>query len=117
MIGQFSKGYTFVIEPRHISWANPKAAELCQNLGLTWSISDFCGKFPTIQKITGDKVYLRFHGADTANESKYTKKSLSNCADKVKGWLDANKQVYVFFNNNLGGHALKNALQFQALVL
>ncbi len=117
MLGRFSNGYTFVIEPRHISWTNPKASTLCQEKGLTWSISDFCGKFPTIQKVTGDSVYLRFHGTDQLQQSKYTEKTLKNSAEKVKNWIASGKQVYVFFNNTHEDHALENARQFKSLVL
>ncbi len=116
MLGRFSHHYTFVIEPRHISWMNPKASSICEEHFLTWSISDFCGRFPTIQKTIGDKIYLRFHGTDDLEQACYETETLENCAEKVKHWLEEGKFVYVCFNNHFGGYALENALEFQKLV-
>jgi len=116
MLGRFSHHYTFVIEPRHVSWMDPRAGKMCEERELTWSISDFCGRIPTIQKTIGDKVYLRFHGTQDLNESRYTVDTLLYCAEKVKHWLEEGKTVYVFFNNNFGCYALDNAKEFQKLV-
>lgn len=117
LLGRFSQHYTFVIEPRHLSWMSPEASSLCEELSLTWSISDFCGRFPTIQRVIGKSVYLRFHGTDDLNLARYETETLENCAEKVKHWLDEGKSVYVFFNNNFGGYALENATEFQALIV
>lgn len=117
MLSRFSHHYTFVIEPRHLSWMNPKAAEMCEERELTWSISDFCGKIPTIQKTIGDKVYLRFHGTDDLYQSRYHTRTLEHCAEKVFHWVEEGKLVYVLFNNNFGGFALENAREFQELVM
>jgi uncharacterized protein YecE (DUF72 family) len=116
MLGGFSHSYTFVIEARHLSWANPKAAEMCETRGLAWSISDFCGQFPTIQKTLSNNAYLRFHGTNNIDQSNYSHETLGHCAEKAKQWLSENKQVFVFFNNHFGGHALENAREFQSLM-
>lgn len=117
MLGRFSHHYTFVIEPRHISWMNPKAAEICEERELTWSISDFCGRIPTIQKTIGDKVYMRFHGTKDLKDSRYSVDTLFYCSEKVLHWLEEGRTVYVFFNNHFGGHSLQNAKEFKKLIL
>ncbi|ADI37525.1 DUF72 domain-containing protein [Waddlia chondrophila] len=116
MLGRFSHHYTFVIEPRHVSWMDPNAGKMCEERELTWSISDFCGRIPTIHKTIGSKIYLRFHGTHDLKNSEYTVDTLQYCAAKVQHWLEEGKTVYVFFNNHFGGFALENAKEFKKLI-
>jgi len=51
---------------------------------------------------------LRLHGSRALYSSNYTNKELKNWAGQIKKWAKA-KDVYVYFNNDACGNAIKNA--------
>ena len=52
-------------------------------------------------------IYLRFHGPEPRYRGDYSEDVLKKYATYVKGWLEENKIVYVYFNNTAGA-AVKN---------
>ena len=100
-----SQGVRFAFEFRHESWANKEIYDLLEKYNAAWVIAD-SPSYPKREVVTADFVYLREHGSFA---SKYTKEELRDLEQKVKKWLQTEKDVYVYFNNDAKGYAVENA--------
>ena len=65
---------------------------------------------------TADFIYLRRHGATALYSSNYSDNQLKEDAQQIKKWLKKGKDVYVYFNNDAYGYAVKNALKLKELI-
>ena len=79
-------------------------------------IADSGKRFPYYETVTADSVYLRFHGPEKLYASDYDESDLHQYAEKIINWLKADHEVWVFFNNDFNGFAVKNALKLNELV-
>ena len=103
-----SAALRFAFEFRHQSWRDEKIYKLLKKHKAVWVIADSpC--YPRADIVAGDFAYIRMHGSKVLFSSKYTKKELSSLSGKIKKWLKQGKDVYVYFNNDACGYALKNA--------
>jgi len=56
-------------------------------------------------------VYVRRHGPGGRYRGRYTDAHIAGDAARIREWLDQGRDVYVYFNNDLEGHAVDNARQ------
>ena len=110
------KHYRFSIEIRHRSWITDQFFELLAHHGIAFVIADSNNRFPDYEAVTSDTVYLRLHGPESLYASEYNDSSLHQYAEKIIKWLRTDHEVWVFFNNDFNGYAVKNALQLNELV-
>jgi len=78
--------------------------------GAALCIHDLLEQHPWIR--TTNWAYLRFHGPDARNHAyvgRYGGRRLWRAAKQVANWLDDGDDVYVYFNNDTGGAAVKDA--------
>ena len=66
--------------------------------------------------ITGDVIYVRFHGATGKYQGKYPESNLKKWAVWIKNHINKAHAVYVYFNNDYKGYALINAEQLKKLL-
>lgn len=66
-------------------------------------------------RLTGGFRYVRFHGA-TARDGRYGRGGLRGAAAELARWRDAGGDAYVYFNNDVGGHAITDALALTRLL-
>jgi uncharacterized protein YecE (DUF72 family) len=64
--------------------------------------------------VTTDWVYLRFHG--TGGGGSYSHQFLTGQARRIRGWLGKGLDVFAYFNNDAGGHAVTNARDLKRYV-
>ena len=71
-----------------------------------------------IPRATSDLVYIRMHGPEPASlyTGSYSDKDLREWADRIATWQNEGRRVDVYFNNDLGGHAVRNAKRLTELV-
>jgi uncharacterized protein YecE (DUF72 family) len=67
-------------------------------------------------RLTGGWRYLRFHGTTGKYTGRYGADGLRPHADDLLAWARRGRDAYVYFNNDLGGHAVHDALTLLALV-
>lgn len=103
----------YVFEFRHKSWCDKKIYNLLKKYNIAWVIAD-SPRYPRVDVITADFVYIRMHGSKIMFSSKYTKKELNSLAQKIKKWLKKT-DVYVYFNNDAYGYAIENARELLKL--
>lgn len=107
--------WTIAVEFRHRSWYIPALAELLNRYGAGRVSHDMPDSAMT--GLPGDTpfVYLRFHGPAGDYKGGYSNTVLEGWARRIRGWQDAGKEVWVYFNNTIGD-ALANLETLRALV-
>ena len=55
--------------------------------------------------------YFRFHGPGHGYNEPYSEDELSAWAERIRNASRPDGVTYVYFNNDLGGHAPRNALR------
>jgi len=100
---------TAVFEFRHESWFSQDTYDLLDKFGVGFCIHDLLG-VPTPRVITGQVIYIRFHGTIGRYDGNYSKSALKNWAEWIKEHISQVRSVYAYFNNDVSGHAVANAL-------
>lgn len=104
-----------VFEFRDPSWFNEEIYAILKKNKLNFCIYSMPGvECPEI--VTGPVVYIRMHGGSMLYGSNYSDRELKDLARKIKGFLRKKLTVYVYFNNDAYGYAVKNALRLKELV-
>jgi uncharacterized protein YecE (DUF72 family) len=62
---------------------------------------------------TADFAFVRRHGAGCLYASSYSDASLHHEAQQIRAWIAEGRSVYVHFNNDADGYALRNALRLR----
>jgi uncharacterized protein YecE (DUF72 family) len=67
-------------------------------------------------EITAKFTYIRFHGPTSAKYwGSYSDERLKKWAERIESWRGQVKAVYVYFNNDPEGAAVRNALTLKEL--
>ena len=66
---------------------------------------------PCVLRATAPFVYVRMHGPDQQHlyGGSYSDNDLHWWLDRIREWSSQGKDVYVYFNNDGGGNAVRNA--------
>lgn len=107
--------FRFALEVRHPSWFSEESIGLMKKHGISLVFSQ-ADRFPYHEEITAKDIYLRFHGPTSLYSSSYSDEILEDYAEKFAVWADDGHEVWAFFNNDVGGHAIHNAKRLQELV-
>jgi uncharacterized protein YecE (DUF72 family) len=108
--------YRYAIEVRNKTWVNDDFFDLLEQFGIANVIADSGNRYPYYEAITADNVYLRFHGREQLYASDYSETILKQYGEKIRNWLDDGKVVWVFFNNDYYGFAVKNAERLREII-
>lgn len=74
------------MEVRHHSFENPDFISLLRRYDVALVFADTAGKWPYIEDVTSDFVYLRLHGEKQIYQSEYGEESLKIWRDRLKRW-------------------------------
>ena len=106
--------FSNVLEFRNESWWN---AEVYNKLAAN-KIA-FCGmshpQYPDEVIANTSTIYYRFHGVPELYKSPYTIYKLKKFAAEIKA-AGALKETYLYFNNDIDGSAVHNAIQMRKLM-
>ncbi len=98
------------LEVRHDTFRGLAAVELLRRHDIGVVVADSAGKWPLLEHVTSDFVYVRLHGAEELYTSGYTDEALDGWATKVRSWTDQGLDVFVYFDNDVKVHAPYDAL-------
>ncbi|MET3899699.1 uncharacterized protein YecE (DUF72 family) [Devosia sp. UYZn731] len=102
-----------VIEFRHASWWNDEVYAAFRKAGAI-----FCScsgpRLPDAVVKTADDIYIRFHGVDRWYRHDYSHDELVDWARRIHQ-VQA-KHVWIYFNNDFNGYAVKNATMFREIL-
>jgi uncharacterized protein YecE (DUF72 family) len=104
--------HRWTVEFRDPRWLIKEVYDLLRRYRAALCIHDMIPEHP--REITADWVYIRFHGGHY--DGNYDDAALAVYAREIESYLEAGLDAYVYFNNDLHGHALKNAASLKALV-
>ena len=108
--------YRFAIEVRHESWLRDEFFDLLRQKNMTFVIADSGKRYPSAEVVTGNFVYLRFHGNVKLYATDYRVYELQEYAEKIRIWISEGKEVWAFFNNDFEGYAVKNAVELKNIL-
>jgi uncharacterized protein YecE (DUF72 family) len=89
------------MEVRHDSFKDEHFVELLRRHDVALVVADTAGKWPLMEDVTSDFVYVRLHGDEQIYVSGYTDEALERWATKARGWLKKGRDVYVYFDNDV----------------
>jgi uncharacterized protein YecE (DUF72 family) len=102
-------------EFREPSWLAPEVLAALEKANVALCLADW-PELSVEGPITADFVYIRRHGAGDLYAGAYSRTALRREADRIRGWLDEGRSVYVYFNNDANAHAVANALTLKELL-
>jgi uncharacterized protein YecE (DUF72 family) len=114
-LGALPEGYTHVIEFRDTRWLTEEVFALMERHGVAHCLHDRAG-LGVPMRVTAPPVYVRLHG-DPAPGGEYTESMLQTWAERIRAWRERSLDVFLYFNNDWEGYAIKNALQFTKKVV
>ena len=105
------------VEFRHPSWHDDAVLALLERHRAAYCVMSGA-QLPCLLRATAPFVYLRLHGPDTQHlyGGSYSDRDLSWWADRIREWQDDGRDVYAYFNNDGGGHAVRNAWTLRRLL-
>lgn len=102
------------IEFRHPAWYDASTWDLLTRYRVALCISDHHDA-PAPWKTTTDFVYVRGHGPTGRYVGAYPQAELEAWAGRIKGWRRHGFDVYAYFDNDIGGHAPRDAERLKEL--
>lgn len=92
----------YALEVRHGSFRDmvTEVAELLRAYGIGLVVADTAGRWPYLEELTTDFVYVRLHGDEELYVSGYDEAALDRWAGKVRAWTATGRDVYVYFDND-----------------
>jgi uncharacterized protein YecE (DUF72 family) len=113
ILGQLDPARRNVVEFRHTSWWNETVYSAFRKTGTI-----FCScsgpRLPNVLVRTADDVYVRLHGPHRWYQHDYSKDELAEWAERIQ--TSGAKTAWIYFNNDYGGYAPKNALTMRSLL-
>ncbi len=102
------------VEFRDEAWYEEETCDVLDRHGAAFCEHDNVSRAPP--RLTGGWRYLRFHGTTGKYSGRYGPDALRPIAVDLVGWAARGRDAFVYFNNDLGGHAVHDALTMLALV-
>lgn len=122
------------VEVRHESFRDPAFIALLRKYNVALVVADTAGKWPEVEDVTADFVYIRLHGEHELYASGYDDDSLERWAARIRAWAaggqpdDARlasgvrpprrkrRDVYCYFDNDIKVRAPFDARRLIELV-
>ena len=113
------------VEIRHPSFMTSEFVRLLRRHDIGLVVADTAGKWPLLEDVTSDFVYVRLHGDEELYASGYSDAALDMWAARIKAWSEGTepadarraspavaaraaargRDVYVYFDNDMKVHA------------
>jgi uncharacterized protein YecE (DUF72 family) len=114
-LARFPSDVRVAVEPRHESWWTDETRAVLERRGAALCWADRLGRPVTPLWRTADWAYLRFHEGAAEPWPNYGDRALTTWARRLAETWTASEDAYVYFNNDPGGAAVRNARRFTAL--
>jgi uncharacterized protein YecE (DUF72 family) len=105
----------YAFELRNPTWHTPEIDRILHRHNAAFCIFEIAG-FRTDYRITANFTYVRLHGPGGAYQGSYADAQLAAWADRIRAWDRELRAVYLYFDNDQAGYAVRNALTLKRLV-
>jgi uncharacterized protein YecE (DUF72 family) len=104
-------------EFRNPGWHQEAVFQLLEYYGAAYCIMSGA-HLPCVLRATAPFVYVRLHGPDSNHlyGGSYTRNDLLWWADRTREWERQGKEIYIYFNNDGEGNAVRNAAALRAML-
>jgi uncharacterized protein YecE (DUF72 family) len=120
------------VEIRHESFRDERFIALLRKYNVALVVADTAGKWPYIEDVTADFVYIRLHGDKELYASGYDDEAIARWAERIRAWSTggqpkedrcvsskappkrASRDVYCYFDNDIKVHAPYDAQRLMA---
>lgn len=109
------QGLQHVLEFRNQSWYEEGVHRLLRQHNVAFCVHDM-SKLESPVLTTADFAYFRFHGPTGRYAGRYTDEMLQEWAQRIRQVSPDLKVIYVYFNNDVAGYAVKNAMTLGQLL-
>ena len=105
------------MEFRHPSWHREETYRQLERYEAGYCVMSGAG-LPCVLRATAQFVYVRLHGPDREHmcAGSYPDQDLYWWAGRIDEWRRLGRDVYVYFNNDGEGHAVRNALTLNMML-
>lgn len=103
------------LEIRDRRWYRDDLLGLLERGGVALCLHDMPGS-ATEPRPLGPFVYLRFHGSGERYGGGYPHQRLRAWADRIASWTAGDLPVWAYFNNDIGGHAVRDAMRLREML-
>jgi uncharacterized protein YecE (DUF72 family) len=111
------------VEIRHESFRDERFIDLLRKYNIALVVADTAGRWPYLEDVTADFVYIRLHGDKELYASGYDDQAIARWAEKIRAWSTggqpqggfcvsaqpppklAGRDVYCYFDNDIKVHA------------
>ncbi|HWS53824.1 MAG TPA: DUF72 domain-containing protein [Pyrinomonadaceae bacterium] len=116
-LGRFPAGVRVAFEFRHPSWHREEVFGLLESHGAAYCVMSGA-RLPCVLRATAPFVYARLHGPDPEHlyAGSYADADLRWWAARALEWEAAGREVFIYFNNDGHGHAVRNAERLRRLL-
>jgi len=116
-LDQLSDHHRHAFEFRDSTWFHPATLDALTRHDAAFCIYELGAQRRSPIAETGQFVYVRLHGPETAYEGAYPEEALTAWARRVRDWSRDGYDVFVYFNNTSGeGHAPFDARRFRHIL-
>jgi uncharacterized protein YecE (DUF72 family) len=112
VLDAFGNRVRVAVEFRHASWFTDEVRSVLEQRGIALCLADRHSKPVTALWRTAEWCYLRLHEGAAEPHPCYGRTSLATWAARLAERWDAQADVYVYFNNDGRGCALRDAVAF-----
>jgi uncharacterized protein YecE (DUF72 family) len=102
------------VEVRHPSYETPAFLRLLRRADVAACVADTAGRWPELDAVTSDFVYVRLHGARRLYVGGYGRRALDAWAVRVARWRARGLDVFVYFDNDVEARAPFDAMRLAA---
>ncbi len=109
-LSRFPWWVRIAVEFRHPSWVDERVFQILTDHQAAYCVMSGAG-LPCVLRATAPFVYVRWHGPDRDHlyGGSYSDTDLDWWAGRIREWERSGLEVYGYFNNDGGGHAVRNA--------
>lgn len=122
------------LEIRHPSFVDPAFIALLRRQGVALVVADTAGRWPLVEDVTADFVYVRLHGDEALYTSGYGDAALAGWARRISAWRQGTqvddarlassarpgrktrRDVFCYFDNDVKVHAPFDAMRLARMV-
>ncbi|WP_460542681.1 DUF72 domain-containing protein [Glycomyces halotolerans] len=115
-LDRFPAGVRTAVEPRHESWWTDETRTVLEERDAALCWADSRSRSLTPPWRTASWGYLRLHEGTASPPPEYGDRALSTWCDRLADTWGPHDDVHVYFNNDPGGAAVRNAFRFADLM-